>query len=411
MQNSIIYASDAYTSLFPQNSRFRFETFTNPMDLSYIASGDIEVTIQTITFDNLDFAGQTLALRTNLIPDSICSYGWDKIACIFTIPDDGNTQFTFQSPIFFPTTQALLSTAVFEIVNVNIAPNINTNFISEPPSMKQVTPNATKIHVLVRNREERMKEPFQVILDSSCSTSKKLFPSNTNTNFTVQLPQRMEFQKDWVVCLKSIHMSNEFKRGCTIKAIVTSGENVSELKIDLEESISTIQGLLDAINEKIGDIVHFTIEEGGLVTIKFGDKCEENFTIRLEMSRNLMHILGFQEHTIILKSEKRMVTSTYIANIDVVQPESFFVCCNIVEHSAACGQMQQVLQFFRTPNKVGKTIYYEFPSNLLVKLDRKQFDRIQIQIRDGNGRILECTEGNVGTRLQLSFVNVNKKHT
>ena len=178
-QKGIIYASDAYTSLFPQNSRFKFETFTNPMDLSYIASGDIEVTIQTITFDNLDFAGQTLALRTNLIPDSISSYGWDKIACIFTIPDDGNTRFTFQNPIFFPTTQALLSTAVFEIVN--IAPNINTNFISEPPSMKQVTPNATKIHVLVRNREERMKEPFQVILDSSCSTSKKLFPSNTNT--------------------------------------------------------------------------------------------------------------------------------------------------------------------------------------------------------------------------------------
>ena len=251
----------------------------------------------------------------------------------------------------------------------------------------------------------------QAILDSSCLRSKKLFPSNTNTNFTVQLPQRMEFQRDSTICLKSIHMSNEFKRGCTIKAIVTTEDGSSVQKLDLDESISTIQGLLDAINDGIGSIAHFAIEEGGLVTIKFGDKCEENYTIRLEMSRNLMRILGFQEQSIILKSEKRMVTSTYIANIDVVQPESFFVCCNIVEHSAACGQMQQVLQFFRTPNKVGKTIYYEFPSNLLVKLDRKQFDRIQIQIRDGNGRILECTEGNVGTRLQLSFVNVNKKHT
>ena len=410
MQNSIIYASDAYTSLFPQNSRFRFETFTNPMDLSYIASGDIEVTIQTITFDNLDFAGQTLALRTNLIPDSICSYGWDKIACIFTIPDDGNTQFTFQSPIFFPTTQALLSTAVFEIVNVNIAPNINTNFISEPPSMKQVTPNATKIHVLVRNREERMKEPFQVILDSSCSTSKKLFPSNTNTNFTVQLPQRMEFQKDWVVCLKSIHMSNEFKRGCTIRAIVTTEDGASVQKIDLDESISTIQGLLDAINDGIGSIAHFAIEEGGLLTIKFGDKCEENYTIRLEMSRNLMRILGFQQQSVIFTDKKRMLTSTHMPNIDAVH-QCIFVCCNIVEPSVTCGQMHQVLQFFCTPNKVGRTIYYEFPNNIPVKLDRKQFDRIQIQIRDGNGRILECTEGNVGTRLQLSFVNLNKKHT
>ena len=404
MPKGIIYASDAYNSSFPQNSRFKFETFTHPMDLSYIASGDIEVSIKTITFDNLDFAGQTLALRTNLIPDSICSYGWDKIACIFTIPDDGNTQFTFQSPIFFPTTQALLSTAVFEIVNVNIAPNINTNFISEPPSMKQVTPNATKIHVLVKKREERMKEPFQVILDSSCSTSKKLFPSNTNTNFTVQLPQRMEFQKDWVVCLKSIHMSNEFKRGCTIRAIVTTEDGPSELKIDLDESISTIEDLVKAINDKIGGIVHFAIEEGGLVTIKFGDKCEENFTIRLEMSRNLMHILGFQEQSVIFTDKKRMLTSTHMPNIDAVH-QCIFVCCNIVEPSVTCGQMHQVLQFFCTPNKVGKTIYHEFQSNLPLKLDQKQFDRIQIQIRNTDGEILECKEENVPTHVQLVFEN------
>ena len=207
------------------------------------------------------------------------------------------------------------------------------------------------------------------------------------------------------VCLKSIHMSNEFKRRCTIRAIVTTEDGASVQKIDLDESISTIQGLLDAINDKIGGIVHFAIEEGGLVTMKFGDKCEENYTIRLEMSRNLMRILGFQEQSIILKSEKRMVTSTYIANIDVVQPESFFVCCNIVKHSVACGQMHQVLQFFCTPNKVGKTIYHEFQNNLPVKLDRKQFDRIKIQIRDIDGKILECKEENVPTHVQLVFEN------
>ena len=411
MAKGIIYASDAYNSLFPQNSRFKFETFTHPMDLSYIASGDIEVSIKTITFDNLDFAGQTLALRTNLIPNSISSNGWDNIACIFTIPDDGNTRFTFQNPFFFPTTQALLSNAEFQIVNVNIAPNTNTNFISEPPSMKQVTPNATKIHVFVRKQVKRMKKPFQLILDSSCSTSKELFPSNTSTNFTVQLPQRMEFQTNWVVCLKSIHMSNEFKRGCTIRAIVTTEDGPKEFKIDLDENISTIEDLVKAINNKIGGIADFTIEEGGLVTIKFGKYSEENYIIQLEMSRNLMRILGFQQQSIILKSEKRMVTSTYIANIDVVQPESFSVCCNIVEHSLACGQMHQVLQFFRTPNKVEKTIYHEFHDNIPLILDRKQFDRIQIQIRDGNGRILECKEENVPTRLQLIFANIDKKYT
>ena len=244
----------------------------------------------------------------------------------------------------------------------------------------------------------------QAILDSSCSTSKKLFPSNTNTNFTVQLPQRMEFQRDSTIWLKSIHMSNEFKRGCTIRAIVTTEDGVSVQKLDLDESISTIQGLLDAINDKIGDIVYFAIEEGGLVTIKFGDKCEENFTIRVEMSRNLMRILGFQQQSVIFTGKKRIVTSTHKPNIDAVH-QCIFVCCNIVEHSVACGQMHQVLQFFCTPNKVGKTIYHEFPNNLPLKLDRKQFDRIKIQIRDTDGKILECKEENVPTHMQLVFEN------
>ena len=49
---SIYYASNMHSSLFPQNSRSKFETFTNQRDLDYIASGDIEVAIKTITFDN-----------------------------------------------------------------------------------------------------------------------------------------------------------------------------------------------------------------------------------------------------------------------------------------------------------------------------------------------------------------------
>ena len=36
--------------------------------------------------------------------------------------------------------------------------------------------------------------------------------------FCIQLPQRMEFQKDWMLCLKSIHFSNSFYtlQDCTI---------------------------------------------------------------------------------------------------------------------------------------------------------------------------------------------------
>ena len=117
-----------------------------------------------------------------------------------------------------------------------------------------------------------------------------------------------------------------------------------------------------------------------------------------------MHILGFQQQSVIFTDKKRMLTSTHMPNIDAVH-QCIFVCCNIVEPSVTCGQMHQVLQFFCTPNKVGKTIYHEFPNNLPLKLDQKQFDRIQIQIRNTDGEILECKEENVPTHVQLVFEN------
>ena len=55
------------------------------------------------------------------------------------------------------------------------------------------------------------------------------------------------------------------------KGVHNQSNSASVQKIDLDESISTIQGLLDAINDGIGSIAHFAIEEGGLVTIKFGE--------------------------------------------------------------------------------------------------------------------------------------------
>ena len=131
----------------------------------------------------------------------------------------------------------------------------------------------------------------QAILDSSCLRSKKLFPSNTNTNFTVQLPQRMEFQRDSTICLKSIHMPNEFKRGCSIKVVVTLAGDFIMKEIDLDESISTVEELVEAINDKMGGIAYFTIVDDGLITVEVGDEINgSKKTVWLEMSRNLKKI-------------------------------------------------------------------------------------------------------------------------
>ena len=56
-----------------------------------------------------------------------------------------------------------------------------------------------------------MKRPFTIFLDSSCPISKKLYPKNTNTDFTIELPERLNFRRDWTVTLKNFFLSNKIQ--------------------------------------------------------------------------------------------------------------------------------------------------------------------------------------------------------
>ena len=102
---TIFFAKNMQNDLFPGNTRTSFETFTNTRDLSYIASGDIELAIKSITFDNtredISTKEDCLALKTNLTSDTISSFGWDKIVSVFRVHADGVSVIEFRNPTFF----------------------------------------------------------------------------------------------------------------------------------------------------------------------------------------------------------------------------------------------------------------------------------------------------------------------
>ena len=527
---SIYYASNMHSRLFPENSRSKFETFTNQTDLDYIALGDIEVAIKSITFDNsrespLDGA-QILALKTNLVPDSISSYGWSNITSIFTVYEEGVSFYEFENPTFYPTSLKLLSTARFEIVN--IATGEADNFGVGSP---------TFIEVVVRNQARRMKPPFQVLLDSSCETSKAAFVKNTNMEFTIQLPHRMEFQKDWILCLKSIHLSNKFKttKDCSMKVMITHGTAIQQFKVEFDEYIPNLETLVEKINRKMRKYLWLTIDNGSVmmmagpaITKRLGrrNKRDANFmppsipsvyhpppkipkhlkdheevnesentlsddidsemmkklfgsidpkfqrevegemeenseneeielpkrklgktvfaspnknsdersvplelplplplkrmtnsiksppSITVEMSKNLLYILGFQPDQTVetFSNSSKVLESTFTPNIYALQPSHFIVCCDIVGDSILGGQHVQVLKYF--PNTVKdkslKIVDVDFKNNDFVKLEQKHFDRIQIRIADITGATMECKD-DIPTRLQLLFVNTNSQ--
>ena len=121
----------------------------------------------------------------------------------------------FKNPTFFPTTRQLLSRASFEFID------LDTNTL---PSFNQQG-KSTVIQIVVKRQAKRMKHPFQIHLDSSCKISKEFFPTNNNMEFTVQLPKRLVFKKNWSVTLKSISFAKRCFFGFKRKLQTSSLQN------------------------------------------------------------------------------------------------------------------------------------------------------------------------------------------
>ena len=411
---SIFYVSNMQSDLFTSNTRSNFQTYIHPNDLNYISSSydqsdNIEVSVKSITLDNDLKDEDTLVLKTNLTHDTISSFGWDNIVSIFNVnPKTKGSilQIKFVNPTFFPTTREKLSKANFKIVSLKTG---------EFPQFSIGSP--TFIEVAIRRQTRRMKAPFHILLDSSCEESKKRFPTNTNMNFCIQLPQRMEFRRDWSVCLKSIHFSNKFLTlgDCTltIHGLKVDGGNKWKTQIGLGKNFPYNVGeLLSLLNKQSKGFLNFELLKSDHLQINVDRRYPtEHYgsTFNVQFSDDLKNILGFDRNEFtISRDQPSGIIAPYKLNIFALNPRHFIVCCDLVEESLLGGQRVQVLKYF--PKKISQdsTVDVEFINNDYVKLNLKNFDRIRIRIADITGKTVMCSP-DIPTRMQLLFVNVNSQ--
>ena len=410
---TVYYVSNRYSHLFPDNGRSRFVTWTLEELLDYVGKDPLEVAVKSITFDNSRADGaqpeETLALSSNLIPSVISSYGYADIVTIFTVRKAGPAVFDFHNPTFFKSSKELLSTASFQIQNITTGevPDFGIGF-------------PTVVEVVVRPETPRMKAPFQILMDSSCPHSKSLFPSNTNSDFVTQLPQRLDFQKDWIVCLKSIHFSNEIN---TITDCWMRLDRNNRTLFKLEDMYETrIENVIEKINRGCAGYATFSINSNKQTVItpnvkwwvvKEDPYTVHNDTLLIEMSPNLTHLLGFkpEDTSIFIPGfvKEFPITSVYNANIFALQPKQFIVVADIVEHSVLGGDQLQILKYFVVPQvkrKKETRIDVDFSVNDYKAMCLKSFDRIHVRIMTPDGRPVQSNLSSP-THLQLSFLNIN----
>ena len=413
---NIFYCSNAQGDIFPHNTRSKFNNYVDINHLNYLPSQNIEAAIKAITFDNKRdnrlLKDQLLAIRSNICEYAIRNGEYDKIISLINASRSKTdlVHVDFKNPTFFTTKKELLSEAHFEIIDLktNSAPNFS---IGSP----------TYIQVVIRKIIPRMKKPFNIFLDSSCPKSKEHYPNNTNTEFTIELPERMDFRRNWQVALKSLFIPSKFINldGCYVRYYYYNwtkfdywANKILSLKSNhhstIESFLHQFNLLLEIYNIKIcGEIV-----EGKVVLKYYEDWRKWQYSNTLFISPHLAHILGFQKYD---GSEKEFEakfnkTSTLVAphepDLFLYYPRNLIVCCDIVDDTIFGGEHVKLLRLV-TNNIDTKAdiLSFDFLQNEYVELGVKEFKSIKIRIADVSGKNVKC-DSDIPTSLQLMFVNV-----
>ena len=397
----IYYMSSSYQDLFPDNSGSQFSTHIQEQYSQSIPDGELEAAVKSISFENTREvetlrSAERLALRSNLSSKVLSSCEWDNIIAWFSLGKTSlkkkNLTFSFENPSFFPTTKENLSRASFELVNLynNSRPSFASN-------------SNTFIQIVVRKSQKRMKKPFYVHLDSACKVSKSFFPANTASEFTIQLPNRLEFKKDWIIALKNFSLHNNMPN--ITDCYITLEGNMHRL----EDGIYTINEIILGLNKLMGGVLQIRgISEkapnGGRIFVR----TIRNVDGEILFSFNLAKVLGLsqEQRTMKLKSGE-VVTAQSKWDTTANIPKQLMISCNIIEYSLFAGEMKQILRIISLPENYGDTFFnFEFFTNEYLNLETKSFDKIRIRITDLQGVPIKLL-GNLSTRLQILFLNIN----
>ena len=393
---NIYYISNINDDCHPNNTRTEFTTVLQPSTLEYLPLGDLECAVKSVTINTTrdhtqPHKYQCLGLKSNLIKsESISSGKWDRLFCsIHLEKKQTHLHKEFTNPTFFPTTRQLLSRASFEFID------LDTN---TPPSFTKGG-DSTLIQVIVKQQAKRMKHPFQIHLDSSCKISKEYFPTNTYMDFTVQLPKRLEFRKNWSVTLKSISLGNSIHNviDCWVK--ITRGEQIIEKKI-ADGYYSSSKKLVDELNKKLDGLLSFSMGVDQFEGYLFINSHLPN--VNIKFSDNLGKLLKVPK----LSKTSNSVRTTGVINLNELVPNHFLVCCNFVENSIYGEKQLPILKFLPMKRAEGAVLNYDFLYSDYVQMNKNDFDCIRIQILDSSGLPLK-SNSNAPTRLQLVFVNTN----
>lgn len=254
---------------------------------------------------------------------------------------------------------------------------------------------------------------FYLTLPSN--SSHNIYRSNKAASFSVHLPHKITLTENWVVGLAELQYSFNFFN-------VSEGENTFTYKSGTysstrhirEGNYNSVTDIIKAVLKKttdLGDwleldsatnrvIVKSTVEID-LPNPLTDDKA--NTRRGFEFHGRLALQLGFTPDTNILTTD----LSPFVGNTYVGIPEHMFVYSDIIEPQLVGYEASQVLKIINTTDKevkFGTSCYHGFIKIHYIPILKKEFDKIQIEIRDITGKLFSFRHGIAIAKLHFKEV-------
>ena len=358
------------------------------------------------------FKNETLyGIKSNISETlTVRNAGYDDIISVFVGNKTNDVvHFDFKNPTFFPTRKELLSRATFQIIDV--ASNTAPNFAVGSP---------TYIQVVVR-KKKNMEKKFNIFLDSSCEKSKAVYPENNATNFTIDLPERLSFRRNWHVTLKSLFIPDSIQNvpECFITYFQGRTDDdggfivLHKVNLKLKEgNYPTIDSILNDLSEQIleAELPIRLEQHEEKVKISCPTFLQSNTVISISMSPDLAPILGFtkpfERFVGFNLSEYDSKIAPYEPNLFATYPKNLIIGCDVVDNTIFGGEHVKLLRMVtNNQHSISKILSFEFLHDEYVDLNVKEFKSIKIGIMDATGNIVK-TNSSTPTRLQLTFSTV-----
>ena len=256
---------------------------------------------------------------------------------------------------------------------------------------------------------------FYLTLPSNSSAT--YYPNNTLTNFTTKLHHEISLQDEWEVALTEIIFPKNWHnvdayQFMSVKLYDAKSKHVVyrsskyHIKAGYYSSLKTLvqvmnEGLRTFVQElmSVRDELPAQVQSDGFAKFEIKDDKINLLLIpycEVTLGDDLLDIFGFDRvNKKLLRnmtSQQRLVVSNTDTTLNAGR-HTFYVYCDILENVPVGDTLAPLLKTIGVEGERGSIIHKNFDRARYIPIQKKHFDSLEINIRDGFGRAIPFQSG------------------